>query len=292
MNNFYVFLVAVSVALIVIFIYLYNDAKHYEDSPFSKFNKRLFNAFFNVNPDDTEKLKKQASKFGIKPVTFEKHNKILGKKPDYISVIMQRLYAIILILAGIALLLIGQIFEVSLLEISLIVILLAIVLFFYPTGSLKSKAVKKQTQIERDLVYFSDLFLTALKINLPVQTALLKTAQNYPCLLSEELLDINSKALTTQETWQNLILELSYKYDSKPLNEFASHIISGEETGTDIVRVVRETCDFLAKGNLTRAKNKAKKLNETILIPVGIFKLVPIIVLIVIPIINQASTMF
>lgn len=283
------FLAALISGIVCFLIFLYMDSKKYNDSPFKNLNKTVFNVFYNIDNEDD--LKIQAMKLKVNTENLEMYCRILNTKPDYVSEIARRTLAIIIGIASVAVLLIGFIFNINLIGVTLAGIVIAILITFYPPAKIKTKAKEKRREIEDNLIYFSDLLITALRTKIPVWDALVKTAKYYDSILSEEVLEINKKALTSDKSWNKQLENLALKYDSATLSEFISNIITASETGSDFVKVINDTSDYLKTSKLNRVQEEAKKFGTTMLFPLMIFKLLPIMVMLILPALSQVQNL-
>lgn len=281
------FLSAVIGGVICFLVFLYMDSKKYGDSPFKSLNNTIFNIFYNVDKDNEDDLKVQATKIKIDIESLEMYNKMLNLKPDYVAVISQRTLALLIGIASVIVLLVGFALGINLLGIGLAGIVIALLIAFYPGAKLKSKALEKKRIIEDNLIYFSDLLITALRTKIPVWEALVKTSKYYDSILSEEILEINKKALTSDKSWNTQLENLALKYDSPILSEFVSNIITASETGSDFVKVINDTSDYLKTSKLNRVQEEAKKFGTTMLFPLMAFKLLPIMVMLMLPALSQ-----
>ena len=285
------FLSAIAGGVICFLVFLYMDSKKYGDSPFKNINKSVFNIFYNIDPNNEDAMKAQATKLKVNTENLETYCNILNEKPDYTSSIARRTEAIIIIVISAIILLVGFIFNINLIGLFLAGLVIALLIAFYPEAKIKSQAMEKKFAIEDNLTYFSDLLITALRTKIPVWDALVRTSKYYDSVLSDEILDINKKALTSDKSWNKQLEELALKYDSPNLSEFISNIITASETGSDFVKVINDTSDYLKTSKLNRVQEDAKKFGTTMLFPLMIFKLLPIMMLIMIPAMSQVQNL-
>lgn len=285
------FLAGLACMILLSSIIFYLDHKKRGASPFSFIQRRIFNIFYNIDENDKEKLKEQAKKLGINIRDYENQMRILNQKPDYVSILARRTGAIIIIVASIVVLLIAYLVNYWIFPIGLLGIFVGLVLFLFPELKVKEECRKKRKSIEDDLIYFSDLLITALRTKMPVWDAILKTAENYPCVLSDEVVRINAEVMINNKSWNDELDVLADKYKIQPLSEFISNIITSAETGSDIVKVLHSTSDYLKTYKLNMVQEAVKKFNTNMLWPLIGFKLLPIMLLIMIPILTDVSNM-
>lgn len=285
------FLAGLACMILLSAIIIYLDNKKYGTSPFSFISKRIFNTFYDIDEKDTEKLKQQAKKLGLNTTDYEKSMKILNRKADYVSIIARRTGAIIIIVISIILLLVAYLLNFWIFPIGITGLCVGIVLYVFPELKVKDECRRKSKKIEDDLVYYSDLLITALRTKMPVWDALIKTAENYPCVLSDEILRINTEVLVNNKSWSEELDDLADKYKIQPLSEFISNIRTSAETGTDIVKVLHNTSDYLKNYKLNAVQDAVKKFNTNMLWPLIGFKLLPIMLLIMIPVMTDVTNM-
>lgn len=285
------FLTALISGIICFLIFLYIDSRKYNDSPFKNLNNTVFNIFYNIDKNNEDDLKVQATKLRVNTEDLEMYCKMLDTKPDYLSEIARRTLALIIGIASVAVLLVGMVFGINLIGAALAGIVIAVLITFYPQAKLKTKAKEKRREIEDNLIYFSDLLITALRTKIPVWDALVKTSKYYDSILSEEILEVNKKALTSDKSWNKQLESLALKYDSATLSEFISNIITAAETGSDFVKVINDTSDYLKTSKLNRVQEEAKKFGTTMLFPLMIFKLLPIMVMLILPALSQVQNL-
>lgn len=283
------FFLAVLTGIFVFCIFLYLDHKKYGNSPFTNLNRSIFNIFYSTDKDDTNALKIQATKLRLDITEFEKHHNILGSTPDYISVIARRTLGIVIAIASIITILVGFILNIPLYGIGIAGLVIAILIAFYPEAKLKSEAERKKQEVEENLVYFLDLLGTALKTKMPIWDALVKTAKHYDSTLSNELLEINKKVMVSNKSWDSELENLALKYESPQISEFTSNVITASETGSDILRVVGETADYLKSVKVDKTQESAEKFASTSFMPLIAFKLLPIMVLMILPALSQLN---
>lgn len=284
------FLCALAGGVICFLVFLYLDSKQYGDSPFKNIHQTIFNIFYNTEKTP-EALREQAGKIKINIDAMEEYNRVLGTEPDYLSAIARRTEGLIIIIISAIVLLIGFVLNINFLGIFLAGVIAAMLIMYYPSAKLKKQAKERKLIIEDNLIYFSDLLITALRTKIPVWDALVKTAKYYDSVLSEEILEMNKRALTTDKSWSKQLENLALKYESPTLSEFTSNIITASETGSDFVKVINDTSDYLKTSKLNRVQEEAKKFGTTMLFPLMIFKLLPIMFMLILPALSQVNNL-
>ena len=109
-------------------------------------------------------------------------------------------------------------------------------------------------------------------------------------LLSEEFLASIADTQMGASNWQEALEKLSEKYAIDSLSDFVLDLINTFNKGASILDSVERQSKDIKKNNLLTMKENASKLSNTILIPILIFKIFPVLALIIIPIIQQLNS--
>lgn len=167
-------------------------------------------------------------------------------------------------------------------------VLVAMLIYQGDVDKVKKQAKANRNKIEKDLPRFLDLLQTALYIDIPVSDAILITAKHLKnTLISKELIASIAETQMGSVSWQSALQELALVYDVDILSDFVQYLINGYEKGLNIYDVVSRQAVETRKISLISAEENASKLNTSILIPIGIFKVFPLIAIIGYPIVYQ-----
>lgn len=157
-----------------------------------------------------------------------------------------------------------------------------------PIRKCNHMAAEKQMQIRNELPRFLDMLQTALYINMPVEKAIETTAQHLEdTLLAEEFERTLAEVRLGADSWQGALEKMSEKYDIDVFSDFVSDLVNAYNKGIPIYETVMRKNSEIKESQKLRIKENANKMNSTILFPIVVFKLVPILVLICLPIIIQ-----
>ena len=159
------------------------------------------------------------------------------------------------------------------------------------TRKVEKLANKRRKQLADQLPRFIDLFQTAIGIGMPVETAIKVTAQNIPCVVSEELLLVTAETELGAKSWQQALEHVAIRYEVDVFSDFVLSLTTAYEKGIPIAETVLHKSAEIKQLNLLDAKERAAKLSNTILVPVMIFKVLPLLAIMLIPIIMQISAM-
>lgn len=248
---------------------------------FSDFFQKIFDAVFG-KMDPQEK----ASKLGMSYEKYIRNCRILRVEPDWKKEAGMRSVGIFsFVLSVLIAIVLRQIF----------VAILGIFILFglgpYQEQCVAKQAKARRQQMAEDLPRFIDLFATAVEIGVPVERAIKTTAQDIPCVVSEELLLVMAETELGAKSWQRALEEVALKYDVPVFSDFVLALIAGYEKGIPISEIVVRKSAEIKQSNLLEAKERAAKLSNTILLPVMVFKIIPLLAIMLIPIMLQISSM-
>lgn len=232
-----------------------------------------------------------ANKIGIATDKYVFNCNMLGVEPKIEKVITARVIAIFILIVGIILTLLIKSLYIQIFCI-LIFSAITVITFIAPTSIVAGKAEKRKKEFESELPRFLDLLQTALKIELPIATAIKITAESVSGILSDELL----AALTITEVgisnWQDALYEIAERYEVDAFSDFVLDIVTAYKKGSDITESVERQSRDLKTSTLLKAKEDASKATSLVLIPVVIFKMLPLMAILFLPVILQLVRAF
>lgn len=149
-------------------------------------------------------------------------------------------------------------------------------------------AKEKRKRLEYELPRFLDLLQTALFINIPVSEAIIITAKHLKdTLISEELLESMADSQIGSASWQESLEAVAIKYEVDVFSDFVQYLITGYEKGLPIYDVVSRQNEEVRRTTTINAEERASKLNSSILMPIAVYKLFPMFLIALYPIIVQ-----
>lgn len=231
-----------------------------------------------------------AKKFGIHTDEYLSNCKSGGIEPNLRRYIMCYLGAILILFAGIFIFLITFLMDMDVI-VSLCIVIIAMLLCVIVLEGEKKKAEnaskKARESIVEEMPRFLDLVESALFIGMPVESALMLAAESVPGILSEELIKAADEATTTEKSWQESLDDVANKYNVDVLTNFVLDVTTSYKKGINIYEsVVRQ--NVLAKqAKMMEVEARASKTKTVVLLPVAIFKLVPIILVFLFPVIEM-----
>ena len=223
---------------------------------------------------------------GVNVEEYKKNYYIVYRKePDLKSVAANKYVGVGIMLFGVLMLAISQMSGIIL---TLILFALGYIRYIGDVNSIKTKAIAKKNRIAQELPRFLDLLQTALYIDIPISEAIVTTSKHLNnTLIANELRSSLAEMRMGSVSWQTALSSLAIMYDVDSLSDFVQYIITGYEKGLNIYDVVSRQADDTRKTTLINAEANANKLSSSIILPIGIFKLFPLIALIAYPIVSQ-----
>ena len=229
-----------------------------------------------------------AKKLGLDGEEYAKNCEILHRKNDIENVIVYKLIGLLLILAG---LIIG--IPLKAYVVLFVLIAIGFLLYEYPTRNIKKKVKEKKIAIESELPRFVDMMQVALKIGIPVEQSIDITASYLPgTILAEEFKTAASEMNLGVSSWTDSLEKIARLYNIDDLTDFVLSLVIAYKKGVSILDTVASKAEDLRKANLFSARERANRMNSGILIPVAIFKLLPLIAIMAVPMVMQLKNGF
>ena len=282
--------VAVFVGVLVIASFLYRkkelSLKKNENELFQDWQTALYDSFCH-QPAET-----MAQKLGVNVQKYKKDCCIAEIPCNFKKLVTQMVLGIGSVVTGTLFGIILIIFSNLMLGALLFLAGLTafLFLFSFPVNRPKSLAAKKRFQLAEDLPRFLDLLISALYIDMPITEAISITAAYLnKTLLAKEFKNALAETQIGAYNWQQALKQVAEKYEVPEFSEFVLDLIIAHEKGMPIYDlVVRENND-IKKTRSLKAKESAQKLNSTIIFPIMIFEVIPVIGIIAIPLVNQLT---
>ena len=170
----------------------------------------------------------------------------------------------------------------------LLILIIGYLVYESNVKKVQKEAQAKRKRLESELPRFLDLLQTALFIDIPVSEAIVITAKYLDnALLSKELMESMADSQIGSSSWQESLEAVAVKYEVDVFSDFVQYLITGYEKGLSIYDVVSRQNEEVRKTTTINAEESASKLNSSILVPIGVYKLFPIILLALYPIAIQ-----
>ena len=166
----------------------------------------------------------------------------------------------------------------------LLILIIGYLVYESNVKKVQKEAQAKRKRLESELPRFLDLLQTALFIDIPVSEAIVITAKYLDnALLSKELMESMADSQIGSSSWQESLEAVAVKYEVDVFSDFVQYLITGYEKGLSIYDVVSRQNEEVRKTTTINAEESASKLNSSILVPIGVYKLFPIILLALYP---------
>ena len=163
-----------------------------EEWLFSNFFERIYEAIYR-EADPKEK----AAKLGMDYEKYIRNCRILRVEPNWRKEAGMRMVGISLFAATVLFSFFLQ---------TVVFAILGMIPFFclgpYQERQIAHQAKQRRHKLTQDLPRFIDLFSTALEVGVPVESAIKITAQEIPCVVSEELLLAMAETELGAKSWQ------------------------------------------------------------------------------------------
>lgn len=282
-------LIGASIFLAVIFIGVIRDERQSQNSRkphgpnewlFTRWDEKIYDAFVHERPEVV------LTKLGVDVEQYLKDCSVCKEfHPNLKRVAARKLIGMAAMLFGL--------FAAAFVKAFIVAVLVVLFGWYLYDAGIKKMSrdakVRKQ-KLANELPRFLDLLQTALYINLPVDDAITVTCKHLKgTMIADELLASMAETQIGAISWQDALGEVARKYDVDTFSDFVLYLVTGYEKGLSIYEVVRRQAVDVQKSVLVRAEENASKLNSSILIPIAIYKLVPVIVLAALPIVAQLS---
>lgn len=229
------------------------------------------------NSSSSFKVMNWLVRLGVDIDTYRNNCIFVNKKPDYSTYLIALIFAVIAIVVGLVSSCLGQYIIGSL-----------FILFgtaaYFSTKKLDADVKSKKERIKNDIPRFLDLFVTALKVGMPTPNAIRITAESVDCDLSEQLLICLRDSDLKSNEWTDELTDLSRRLEISELSTFTLSLNNSYIRGTDIVSDMQNLSETMGRERLLDYKDKASKAENTIMIPIFLCKLVPLIVFLLIPV--------
>ena len=283
-------LTGVAVFFWIIFLFAFRHKKNSErtrpDQPqihpwlFNNWCDHIYDSLFKAPPAEI------AKRMGVNVDRYT-HNCTITRLPIKLKeVVVKKLLGFFAIaIAGFVGVFLGEMMIIAL------GLLIAFPLIFFEVQKAGKAAKIKKFKMVDELPRFIDLLQTALQINMPVEDAIILTAKNLnDTVLAGEFLNAVADMQMGVHDWQAALERLARNYEVDALSDFVLDLVTSYNKGVPIADAVARKSRDVKQSNLLAMKERASRLTSTILLPVLLFKVVPLLALLCIPIILQITT--
>lgn len=252
-----------------------------EDLLFDKWAQKLYSVFFkDKNPSIV------AKKIGLDGPKYLHDCDIAKVTPDLEGVVIKKISGILIcFLSVVVTALLKNIY------VGAIGLLFGLFVYYFCTYKVQKLAKERKYKIVEELPRFTDMLQMALSINIPVERAIIITAKYLPgTVLAEEFINSATEMEIGAIAWQETLEHIAMKYEIDDLSDFVLSIVTAYDKGVPIYTTVASKAVELKQKKMLDMKERAGKLNGQVLIPIAVFKLLPLIAIMCVPIIVQLKS--
>ncbi len=250
---------------------------------FTRWDEKLFDAFIRTSPESVLKS------LGVDAEQYLKDCAVAKVfRPNLKRLAARKLIGLFVVFMAVLLMILS---DGSGMLITLAMLLSGYFLYEAGISRVTHEAKRRRQQIMNELPRFMDLLQTALYINIPVNEAITITSKYLKgTLISEELMASMAETQVGAVSWQTALQDVATKYEVDTFSDFVLYLITGYEKGMSIYDVVSRQAREVRQFALVSAEENAGKVNNSVLVPIAIYKLVPLLVLIGLPFLNQLTS--
>ena len=278
-------IISIAVFIIIISVYLIKGLINHErqgrETPFFQdWGRKIF---YTITDKPPELI---AKKIGINAEEYLYSCEILKVRGNLEEIIILKLFGFLVVVVSVVSTLFT--FDPVILIFGL---LIGIVCAFIPGQKINVGAKARRDAVLHELPRFLDLLETALYINLPIEEAISITTENLEgTVLAEEFNDALSDVKLGARNWQGALEKVAKKFDIDEFSDFVLDLTISYNKGLNIHDMVVKRNKNLKQTNLFWMRERAMSLNNTILIPITVFEMVPLLALMMLPLILQLNT--
>ena len=232
----------------------------------------LYRSIFGTkDPVDT------VSRFGIDPERFSSDCAVVGMTADLKKLAIHYTAALVLLVLGVIMLLTAGILPGFLCAGT------ALIFMTLDKSAVSSKAKQMKAEIASELPNFLDLLRTELAVGVPVENAICDICEKKDSLLSREFIKAMNEMQMGASGWEDALESMADRYDVDTLTDFVFEVTTAYRNGTSITQAVTRKAEDIKQVHLLNIKERAGKTTNTILIPLTIFQIIPLIAFFLIP---------
>lgn len=226
-------------------------------------------------------------KLGINPSEYVSYCKIVNIQPDYYSLILFRI-------AGLAVLFSGVVAGILLSNyyIMVVAMFLGLITMNGNKNRIKKDALRRKELFNLEIPRFLDMLHSALAANIPIQSAIEFTVEHLDGVLAEEMKYALAETEMGAKSWNEALFDVANKYENNNFSDFALDLTTAYNKGTSVEDSVARKSRQIKDSNMLTAKEKATGVASKVLVPVVIFKMIPLLGAMLIPILLVVSDAF
>lgn len=244
---------------------------------FSNFQETVFDIFFK-NP-------KSDVLCGISQTEYIRYCQVLHLVPNIKNMVAYRIEAVVISLTlGIIACIVS--YNITAIAICCILIVITVyLLWILPYATFKTKAENRLYHIEDDLPRFLSLLEKAM--DLPIDQAMKVTATKFKSPLSEDIMDSLNKVALGANGWTETLVNLAKIYKIEAFSDLILEIVNSYEQGVNVRSLVIRKAKEVEQNRLYAVESHDSQIKTLIFLPIIVFKVLPLMALICLPMIKD-----
>ena len=223
-------------------------------------------------------IKVMLKKVGIDPAEYIQECRIASIEPNFYALVICRIISIVFLFAAVALIATGNTY------ISLVGMLLSVVIMNAPKKKAKSIAADRKARFDAEIPRFLDMLDSGLIAGMTIQNAIEYTTRYLDGVLAEEMRMALAETELGAKDWNEALVDVAAKYANPNFSDFATDLATSYSKGVSVIEAVERKSRQIKSANLLTAKEKAAALTSKILVPTMMFKMIPLMAALLIPV--------
>lgn len=276
-------LIGLGAFLFLIFLAsLFYRTKDNTDWLLHNLNEKMYSAFYGDRDKEEVAVKK-----GLNLEKYYRDCDIAGEPYNLAKMIMDINYGVVFLILFVA---VGIVTGKVLLFIP--GCLLFLYTTFYEQVRLDNIVKRKKSQIQEELPRFLDLLQSELQVGITTEMAICMLCSKFNGLLSREMMDSLNEVKLGLHGWTKALEKVAAKYEIEILSDFVLDITTAYDKGVSVAASVTRMAKDIHTTYLLNAKERAGKSTNTILIPIAVFQMLPMLAVLIIPILSEIQLLY
>ena len=223
-------------------------------------------------------IKVMLKKVGIDPTEYIRECRIASIEPNFYALVICRIIGIVFLFAAVSLILTGNTY------ISLVGMMLSVAIMNAPKRKAKSTAEDRKARFDSEIPRFLDMLDSGLIAGMTIQNAIEYTTRYLDGVLAEEMRLALAETELGAKDWNEALVDVASKYANPNFSDFAVDLSTAYNKGVSVIEAVERKSRQIKSANLLTAKEKAAALTSKILVPTMMFKMIPLMAALLIPV--------
>ncbi len=223
-------------------------------------------------------IKVMLKKVGIDPTEYIRECRIASIEPNFYALVICRIIGIVFLFAAVSLILTGNTY------ISLVGMMLSVAIMNAPKRKAKSTAENRKARFDSEIPRFLDMLDSGLIAGMTIQNAIEYTTRYLDGVLAEEMRLALAETELGAKDWNEALVDVASKYANPNFSDFAVDLSTAYNKGVSVIEAVERKSRQIKSANLLTAKEKAAALTSKILVPTMMFKMIPLMAALLIPV--------